>query len=685
MPTLNADHPLTDPAHDLYGHAYFAHTLARGISDYPGHQSLVMGLHGPCGSGKSTVINFVHHHLKHMSSALEPIMVSFQPWCVSGYEDVTHALLTQLQAALPENHAELNKLRHQIGLLIDRIASTHIQPASLPPQRHTKTIPSLKADIAQTLLETNRRIIVTIDDIDRLPPQEICQLLSAIKALADFPHVVYLLALDREVTIHALAQHNGLSGEEYLEKIIQAPFDLPPLDRSALRAALFQRLNAFIEDTPANLVDLPHLRHTLRGLDPLLAAPRDVVRLANALTITYPPVLGEVNPVDFMALEALRLFLPALYNFIRKHAEGFSSYADQHREDATNRAAFKTQWLPLIPEPLQASTTVLLEHLFPKLGGGSYSAVQWRGMRKNLHICRTELFPTYFNFAILPAQVSRKEMLALVAQVDQPQALEQSLLLAAKDKLPHGSHRAAAMVDRLGDYADNDLPPQHITTTLQVLLRAGDQLMPAATGSWAMFNTTLPVINVVCTLLSRIAPRERLDALHTALVSGHGLEAQICLIERLELEAQNEAHALLDTSDIEQLKQDWLLGLEQMRQQDQLLSHPQFAHLLKIWCYWGDEKRAKAWCMEATASNAGMLTFLSRFSLHTTPVTLAGRAQPSHVGSHPSALQKYVDTSHIAQRLRTLQRADKITDPIEKAVTEQFLVEIDMAQDEARY
>ncbi|MFX6984223.1 P-loop NTPase fold protein, partial [Acinetobacter baumannii] len=85
---------------------------------------------------------------------------------------------------------------------------------------------------------------------DRLTPEETLQLFTVIKALADFPNVVYLLAFDRDVAARAIEQQSGLPGERYLEKIIQVPFELPPVDRVALRAALFKRLNEILGNVP---------------------------------------------------------------------------------------------------------------------------------------------------------------------------------------------------------------------------------------------------------------------------------------------------------------------------------------------------------------------------------------------------------------------------------------------------
>jgi len=86
--------------------------------------------------------------------------------------------------------------------------------------------------------------------------------------------VVYLLAFDRDVAAQAIEQQSGLPGERYLEKIIQVPFELPPIERVALQAALFKRLDQVLGDTPDGLFDQSYWTNVFYdGIDPLIQVP----------------------------------------------------------------------------------------------------------------------------------------------------------------------------------------------------------------------------------------------------------------------------------------------------------------------------------------------------------------------------------------------------------------------------
>src|SRR5262249_44031352 len=131
-------------------------------------------------------------------------------------------------------------------------------------------------------------------------------------------NTIYLLAFDRNQVAKALNRRTGDSGFEYLEKIVQVPFELPLPERESLRALFFGHLEEIVGETHTDLLDNERLAALMRtGLESLMNTPRDIVRLTNSLRVTYGAVRGEVNVADFIALEALRVFVPTVYDRIR--------------------------------------------------------------------------------------------------------------------------------------------------------------------------------------------------------------------------------------------------------------------------------------------------------------------------------------------------------------------------------
>lgn len=698
MTALSADRPSSNPQDDLFGHAPFAESLSNSICSYPGNDGLVLALYGPWGSGKSTVLSYVQHFLEQRPETEQPVIVTFNPWWFSGQENLARAFLGQLQAVLPTKSEKFKKLgdllgdfAEGVGGLIDLSGMTGGAAGmigkviSMVAKRKPKDVPALKSEISKILQEAEKRILVVIDDIDRLTPEETRQLFTVIKALADFPNVVYLLAFDREVAAQAIEQQSGMPGDRYLEKIIQVPFELPPVDRVALRAALFKRLDEVLGDTSDGLFDQSYWTNAFHdGIDPLIQVPRDVVRFTNTLSVTYPAVRGEVNPVDFIALEALRVFLPGLYDVIRTNQDKFSGHSRDNRYDGDQNttAAFHEQWARALPEQLRSSTRALLERIFPKIGQMGYGADWLTQWRRSLRACHPDVFPTYFRMTVPPGAVRRSEMLALLNLAETPSALGDALVQATSVKRPDGLSKARALLERLMDHVEKDIPDEHIPVFIGVLLDIGDSLVLDSDerGSFDFGNESR-VTRVVYHLLKRVDRTQRHTLLKTAIDQGRALGVQRYLIAALSDEVQKEAEsgeeALVDAATLDDLKACWLNGLKTKLSQSELLAHSQLGRLLAAWYLWGDPAEAKTWCEAATSSNGGLLTFLTKFCSHTRSQTMGDWAVRLNPRLNPTWLERYIDTTVCAQRLIELRQSGVFLDSAREAV-DQFLREFEM-------
>lgn len=700
MTALSADRPSHDPKDDLFGHAPFAKSLADSICRYPGSDGLVLALYGPWGSGKSTVLRYVQHYLDRLSEDEQPVVVEFNPWWFSGQENLARAFLGQLQAVLPAKSEKFKQLgdlladfAEGIGGLIDLTgvsggAGGLIGKLLGHAKRKPKDVPALKESITAILQKAGKRILVVIDDIDRLTPEETRQLFTVIKALADFPNVVYLLAFDREVAAQAIEQQSGLPGDRYLEKIIQVPFELPPVDRVALRAALFKRLDEVLGETPEGSFDQSYWTNVYHdGIDPLIQVPRDVVRLTNTLAVTYPSVRGEVNPVDFIALETLRVFLPDLYDVIRTNPDRFSGHSrdDRYEGDRNAAQAFHEQWVSEVPEELRESTTALLGRIFPKIGQMGYSPDWLAEWSRNLRACHPEVFPIYFRLTVPPGAVRRSEMTALLALAGAPADFGDALVRAKEEKRPDGLSKARALLERLMDHVEKDIPDAQIPTIIQSLLDVGDALNDPADerGMFDLGNVSR-ASRPVYHLLKRVGADQRAGVLEPAIQSGNAVAVQLWLLQALDEEvtkAKDSGEAtLLTAGEVKRLKSVWLDRVRTLSGEANFQKHPELPRLLATWRRWGNEAEVRTWCDRATASDEGLLSFLPGFLQYTRSQTMGDWAVRLQPRLNPVWLESYLDTAACADRLRELQRRDEVPADSQEAVS-QYLREFDMLQE----
>lgn len=696
---LSSDRPSTDPSTDLFGHAPFAKTLARAIQGYHGSDGIVLALYGPWGSGKSTVLAFVEHELEQAPEEQRPVVVTFNPWWFSGQENLAKTFLGQLQAVLPEKHAGFkvlgNKLAEFAGALggVADVAGAAlgiplggkvIEAGAKLLATKPKDVPALKKAVSGLLLQEKKRVLVVIDDIDRLAPDEVRQLFTVIKALADFPYITYLLAFDRAVATTAISEQTGLPGDRYLEKIIQVPFELPRVERDALLQALFKRLDAVMLDTPAGRFDKSHWENVLwSGLHGLFKVPRDVVRLANALSVTFPAVATEVNPVDFIAIECLRVFRPKVYDAIRFAPEQFVGHTDIGvRHDKAAAIAFHEKWLTSLAEDEREPAKNVLRRLFPKLDAvwqntyyGGESVLEWR---RALRVCAPEVFPAYFRLSLPIGAVSRVEVDELLAKAGDTRLFVEALLSALKAKDAFGVSKVRGLLQRLMDHVGQELGVAQSASVISALMAVGDDLLSDAVKTGAMYEESneTRVNRLVYHLLKLIPPEQRFDLLQGAIKQGRALSCSSSLVSSLARGAdkatKGEGEALLTATECDGLKAVWVSRVENIASEAGFIDWPDLSWVLNCWRDWGGGANAIAWWRATAVSDLSAAKLIAAFANESRTQTFGDYAVRRRIRVNPRTIAAFDDIDVLQARLSVLVSTGQVAAEHQPAV-EAFL------------
>jgi hypothetical protein len=179
------------------------------------------------------------------------------------------------------------------------------------------------------------RILIVLDDVDRLQPDELLMLFKAIRQVAPFPGVYYLLAYDEQTVIGILtdtpiAHHNQDRALAYLEKIVQVPLAMPPVEYYYARKLLTGGLNdtllypgwvRFTDEQESRFRELYDIM-----LQRTLAEPRAVNRFLRQVA-AYLPLIdpAELDLVDLLTLIHLRSFAPATYRLLARSKAALTS------------------------------------------------------------------------------------------------------------------------------------------------------------------------------------------------------------------------------------------------------------------------------------------------------------------------------------------------------------------------
>lgn len=211
-----------------------------------------------------------------------------------------------------------------------------------------------------------------------------------------------------------------------------------------------------IIETDSDLYDSTYWGNIyLDGIDHFLRTPRDVIRLVNVLSISFPGVAGEVNPVDFVAFETLRIFVPYVYSTIRTDGKYFYGSISSTQESASRNELeqFHQKWLEEVNEKDRGPIKDMLKRLFPKLEyafGGSLYGSDWESeWRRKRRICSEAIFSIYLNLAIPDESIPRKEMLRILEKANNYNALSLEIGKLAIEIRKDGTSKAREFLNNL--------------------------------------------------------------------------------------------------------------------------------------------------------------------------------------------------------------------------------------------
>jgi predicted KAP-like P-loop ATPase len=649
------DKPLMLPQQDRLGRAEFAKFLAKAILGADIEQGFVLALYGAWGSGKSSTLNFVMHYVRELSLDEEtPFIVMFNPWWFSGRQQLLEQFFRQLRTSVGASDtaarlqrqgdriAAAGKVVEGVGKVPVPVAKDIIGPIGELIRSYGEGVSrvgkGMEVDVSgerrkleDSLRELDRRILIFIDDVDRLPHQEVRDVFRLIKAVADFPKTIYLLAFDRDIVVSALADEQS-SGAPYLDKIVQAGFDLPLPERVDLRQLLEEQLRQVLSGTPSALWDEMYWYNVyLEGVDYFIRTPRDIKRYLNTLRPSYSVVRGEVNAADFLAIEAVRVFAPRAYDAVRQQPELFVGSTGRgawigDRLDAAAKQSFAAVLDEVGNESHRKAVAAILKRLFPRyaqaFGGPIYSAERAGKWRKECRICSPDVFPVYFRLCVPAGALSKAEMDTLMSLADDPGALTAQLRRLASERAGAGRRsRAGQFLDYLPDYTREDIPEGQIEGLVRSLHDAGDDLVRAddMPGPYEV-RSEIQVLIITHQLLRRISDdlgRSKLlgDVFRTA--------ASIPLIVH-QLRALGKQHGkyggltadvpqedrLLDAEGVSELEQIVRKRIEDAAASGALRAIPQLGYVLYFWQALAGDEPAREYVDGLTTSDEGVATLL---------------------------------------------------------------------------
>jgi predicted KAP-like P-loop ATPase len=317
------DIAITDDSEDILGRVKFADDYYSQIKQFPSEDSLVFGLNGPWGSGKTSVLNLLRNRLRRNRDI---IVVDFNPWYFQSPETVTRQFYNTIAHAMNREffYSKLSSTARRYARILAPVLKRYgIEFV----QADGSTVEEVKDLVESYIADSGRRVVVIIDDLERAHRDELLTVLQIVRLSANFRNTLFILAYD-QTQISLQLKNLGISSD-FLDKIVQSPQDIPAADQNEIDRFLIYSDSTGYRSQLDKLLDklkIPNDRREefdkksaelyVSTLGPFFPTLRHAKRFLIGFSVRLPVVKDEVYLPDFFLLEVLRVFANRIYQDI---------------------------------------------------------------------------------------------------------------------------------------------------------------------------------------------------------------------------------------------------------------------------------------------------------------------------------------------------------------------------------
>jgi hypothetical protein len=342
---------------DLLGANEQASKFAETVLASGSHSGLVFGVDGPWGVGKTSFLNLAQRHWE-QEAADRVIVFRFEPLRYASEPDLADKFIRDLSARIQRQVfvPEFRPAASRYSRMLKGKADLSFLGLKLTLEPSAETVDELLEDIDDVLKRIQRRLIIVVDDLDRLEVKSVNTVLFTVRRTFKLTQAAYILCYDTENLVGSKEETE--KAREFLEKFIHIKLSLF-VDSSTLKNFLLKdwksdesKLQSIPSDTMARLSSVLSELARILGEDkaalyiPMLGDLRKIKRFVNAVLLMQIEKTDfaktDFNERDLINLMLLHLNFPGTFRRIyAEETEDRSGSFSVKRTHERSGAAFK--------------------------------------------------------------------------------------------------------------------------------------------------------------------------------------------------------------------------------------------------------------------------------------------------------------------------------------------------------
>lgn len=326
---------IKNPEEDGLDRTGFARNICNLI-EIQSSQSMVYGVNGEWGSGKTSLVNMALQFIKENNEPIEIITLGISHY--RSPDKIIYYLFHSLRKELRkycQSISQISNILYQLGSTLTEVNLSYsifnfgkFEISSLA--YHQEKL----SNILQT--EFAGQIIIFLDDLDRTEKEELDAIFRTICLLSELPKIKFIVAYDKEQIqkVYFPKDKSLYRTANFLGKIIKLEFLMPIPPVEIRKSFLFATLEQIGNDLSKSDLFLDRIEQLSSFLDisykeigaslmELLKTPREIKKVCASIIWVYvenepdfPPMIDKYCFLDLFMLAVIQLKLPKLYHFL---------------------------------------------------------------------------------------------------------------------------------------------------------------------------------------------------------------------------------------------------------------------------------------------------------------------------------------------------------------------------------
>lgn len=311
--TLN-DWPIEHKEDDIFDLDDEAIKLAEKIKKLDRKNTWSLAITAPWGTGKTSFLNLILEHINEKDFEV----VRFIPRDSKSYKTIQEDFLNSIACVLSKYNSKCSNALKDYMASLQLIDNRGVIEKFVNFYRIWNK-DSLKDSIKKSFASLDKKVLVLIDDFDRLSKDEILEVLKLIDSNAAFTNLVFLTAYDKEQVNKSLGESYMTKEACFIDKFFNLEFSIPSRPYSYISRYIEDKLCKFLN---VDKSDKKNIQQTITNQNSIfeeyIPTLRDAKRYINQFALDFKQVEGDVMIDEYLLVQLVKYRYPGLYRSLYK-------------------------------------------------------------------------------------------------------------------------------------------------------------------------------------------------------------------------------------------------------------------------------------------------------------------------------------------------------------------------------